>query len=93
MSDGRVSTATGRLARLGFRDIDRTAAALDRLGPPADVLVHLSAVAADPDQAAAYLADLAERVEDRDAMLEALASDEGTAMRLLSVLGASSALG
>ncbi|MGA9746545.1 MAG: bifunctional [glutamine synthetase] adenylyltransferase/[glutamine synthetase]-adenylyl-L-tyrosine phosphorylase [Nocardioides sp.] len=93
MSDGRVSTASGNLARLGFRDVERSAAALERIGPPAQILVHLSAVSADPDQAACYLADLADRVEDRTAMLEALASDEGTSMRLLSVLGASSALG
>ncbi len=93
MTDGRVSTASGHLARLGFRDVERSAAALQRIGPPAQILVHLSAVAADPDQAACYLADLADRVEDREAMLEAVAADEGTAMRLLSVLGASSALG
>ena len=93
MSDGRLSTATGRLARLGFRDAEGTAAALDRIGPAADALAHLSAVAADPDQAVAYLADLADRVDDRAAMLEAVAGDEGTAMRLLGVLGASSALG
>ena len=93
MSDGRVSTTTGRLARLGFRDVETSSAALERVGPPAEVLMHLGAVAADPDQAARYLADLADRVEDRAGMLEAVASDEGTAMRLLSVLGASSALG
>lgn len=93
MSGNRVSSTTGRLARLGFQDADRSAAALDRLGPVADDLVHLVASAADPDQAADYLADLADRVADRDAMLEELAGDEGSAMRLLSVLGASSALG
>ena len=93
MSDGRLSTATGRLARLGFRDAEGSAAALDRIGPVAEALAHLSAVAADPDQAVAYLADLADRVDDRAAMLETVAGDEGTAMRLLGVLGASSALG
>ncbi len=93
MSDGRVSTTTGRLARLGFRDVETSSAALERIGPTAEVLVHLGAVAADPDQAARYLADLADRVQDRAGMLEAVSSDEGTAMRLLSVLGASSALG
>ena len=93
MSDGRVSTTTGRLARLGFRDVETSSAALERIGPTAEILMHLGAVAADPDQAARYLADLADRVEDRAGMLEAVSSDEGTAMRLLSVLGASSALG
>jgi glutamate-ammonia-ligase adenylyltransferase len=93
MSDSRVSTTSGRLARLGFRDAERSAAALDRLGGLAAEILHLVAAAADPDQAADFLADLADRVEDREAMLEEVASDEGTAMRLLSVLGASSALG
>ena len=93
MRDGRVGTAAGRLARLGFRDVPRTSAALERIGPAADTLVHLGAAAADPDQAAAYLADLADAVDDRAGMLRAVADDEGTAMRLLSVLGASRALG
>ena len=93
MSGNRVTSATGRLVRLGFQDAERSAAALDRLGDFADDLVHLVAAAADPDQAADALADLADRVADRDAMLEAVADDEGSAMRLLSVLGASSALG
>ena len=87
------TTFTGRLARLGFRDLDRSGAALRRLGPAADELVHLVATAADPDQAVDVLADLADRVEDRAALLHALVDDEGTAMRLLSVLGASIALG
>ncbi len=93
MRGNRVSSTTGRLVRLGFQDAERSAAALGRLGAAGDDLVHLVASAADPDQAAGYLADLADRVDDRDAMLEELAADEGTAMRLLSVLGASSALG
>ncbi len=93
MTDGRVSTTTGRLVRLGFEDAERVTAALDRLGPDAEELLHLVATTADPDQAAIYLADLADRVEDRDALLTELVEDEGTAMRLLAVLGASSALG
>ena len=93
MTDGRVSTTTGRLVRLGFEDAGRVAAVLDRLGPAADELLHMVATTADPDQAVGYLADLAERVEDRDALLTELVEDEGTAMRLLAVLGASSALG
>ena len=93
MTDGRVSTTTGRLVRLGFEDAGRVAAVLDRLGPAADELLHMVATTADPDQAVGYLADLVERVEDRDALLTELVEDEGTAMRLLSVLGASSALG
>ena len=92
MTRGRVTTAAGRLARLGFVDAEGSAAALVRLGEAADVLVHLLAATADPDQATAALADLADRVPDRAALLEELVDDEGTAMRLLSVLGASSAL-
>ena len=93
MSSRRFSSASGRLARLGFQDAERSAAALDRLGPVADDLLHLLGSAADPDQAADYLADLADRVDDRDMLLDELVGDEGSAMRLLSVLGASSALG
>ncbi len=93
MSNGRISTTSGRLARLGFREVERSLTALRRLGSAADELVHLVAATADPDQTAGFLADLADRVEDRDGMLDALADDEGSAMRLLSVLGASSALG
>jgi [glutamine synthetase] adenylyltransferase / [glutamine synthetase]-adenylyl-L-tyrosine phosphorylase len=93
VSDGRLSTATGRLARLGFRDVDATTAALDRIAPAGDAVVALSAVAADPDQSVRYLADLADRVDDRADLLHAVSDDEGTGRRLLSVLGASSALG
>jgi glutamate-ammonia-ligase adenylyltransferase len=93
VTDGRVATAAGQLARLGFEDADRSATSLARIDGAADVLVHLLAATADPDQAAAYLADLADRVDDRDALLAEIVDDEGTAMRLLSVLGASSALG
>jgi glutamate-ammonia-ligase adenylyltransferase len=78
---------------MGFQEVERSAAELDRLGPAAEQLVHLVAASADPDQAASLLADLADRVEDRDALLRTLEDDEGSAMRLLSVLGASSALG
>jgi glutamate-ammonia-ligase adenylyltransferase len=97
VTDGRVATASGRLARLGFVDADRSAACIERLGEHADALVHLLASTADPDQAIDYLVDLADRVADeggsREELLSALVDDEGTAMRLLSVLGASSALG
>ncbi|HEX6246884.1 MAG TPA: bifunctional [glutamine synthetase] adenylyltransferase/[glutamine synthetase]-adenylyl-L-tyrosine phosphorylase [Nocardioidaceae bacterium] len=88
-----MTTTAGRLARLGFVDPDAAVAALTRLGPPAEELVHLAAVSADPDQTVATLADLADRVEDRDELLGALTDDEGTAMRLFAVLGASAPLG
>lgn len=89
----RVVTTEGRLARLGYTDVAASTEVLRRLGSSADPLGHLAAATADPDQAVAYLADLADRVADRDLLLRALVDDEGTAMRLLSVLGASSALG
>ncbi|HET7533912.1 MAG TPA: bifunctional [glutamine synthetase] adenylyltransferase/[glutamine synthetase]-adenylyl-L-tyrosine phosphorylase [Nocardioidaceae bacterium] len=78
---------------MGFRDAEATVKSLQRLGPAADELVHLIAAAADADQAAAYLADLAESASDGEALLQAVCEDEGFAMRLLLVLGASSALG
>ena len=93
MTVPRVSTAAGALVRLGFADGDRGVADLARLGPLAEDVVHLIAATADPDQAAAYLADLADRVPDRERLLTAVVEDEGTAMRLVSVLGASRALG
>jgi glutamate-ammonia-ligase adenylyltransferase len=93
VTDGRVATAAGRLARLGFEDAAGSAASFERLGAAGPALVHLVAATADPDQAAAYLADLADRVQDRAGLLEGLVDDEGTAMRLLCVLGASKALG
>jgi [glutamine synthetase] adenylyltransferase / [glutamine synthetase]-adenylyl-L-tyrosine phosphorylase len=93
MTDGRVATAAGLLARLGFEDAEGSAASFARLGPSSSTLVHLVAATADPDQAAATLADLADLVEDRDELLDGLVDDEGTAMRLLCVLGASKALG
>ena len=49
----------------------------------------IAARTADPDAALADLVRIADEVEDRDELLAALADDEGTAMRLLSVLGAS----
>ena len=93
MTDRRLTTSTGRLVRLGFEDIEGAARSLVRLGESAEVLTALVGTTADPDQALAYLADLADRVEDRTAFLRALVDDEGTAMRLLAVVGPSAALG
>jgi len=88
----RPATTKGTLLRLGFRDPEASLAALAALGPAAEPLVALLARAADPDLALASLVRLAEVVDAPDELLQEVADDEGTAMRLLSVLGASEAL-
>ena len=93
MDSGRLTSPAGRLVRLGYVDVEGTTAALERLGSAADELTHLMATSADPDQTVRYLVDLADRVEDREELLEVLVGDEGSAMRLFAVLGASAALG
>ena len=96
--NGRPSRRT-QLFRQGFVDVERTEALLDRLGKDVTTFVALLARTADPDAAAGRLVELADRVaqlegdDAREAFLETLVDDEGTAMRLLSVLGASVALG
>src|SRR4051794_25091842 len=87
----RPATSKGNLLRLGFRDPDVALAALARLGDAAEPLVALVARTADPDEALAGLLRLIEAADDPQ-LLPALVDDEGTAMRLLSVLGASEAL-
>ncbi len=86
----RSDSVHSRLLRLGFEDSDRARDELAALGDAADPLVALIARTADPDQALTGLTRLAERVGPR--LVPALADDEGTSMRLLSVLGASQAL-
>lgn len=82
----------GALVRLGFLDADAAQALLVELGPAGEPLLALLARTADPDTALRGLCRLAEEAPDADELLIALADDEGTAMRLLSVLGASPAL-
>ena len=84
--------SNGTLVRLGFRNAEAALPALDRLGDAAGPLLDLLARTADPDQALDALDRLGEVIENPGALLEELVEDEGTAMRLLSVLGASSAL-
>jgi glutamate-ammonia-ligase adenylyltransferase len=79
-----------RLLRVGFQDSAQAADELSSLGADAEPLVALLARTADPDQALAGLVRLAGRAEP--GLVPELADDEGTAMRLLSVLGASQAL-
>jgi len=88
----RAATSRSDLLRHGFVDSDRTLDGMARLGPHAEPLVALIGGTADPDLALQGLLRLGDVVDDRDRLLGALVDDEGTAMRLLSVLGASQAL-
>ncbi|MCW2756832.1 MAG: (Glutamate--ammonia-ligase) adenylyltransferase, partial [Nocardioidaceae bacterium] len=91
--------APGNLVRLGFRDGAGAAQLLAGLGDAAEPLAPLLARTADPDQALDGLVRLGDAVAAssggdaaRQRMVRAVADDEGTAMRLLSVLGMSTAL-
>ncbi len=79
--------------RLGFLDPERAGLLLAGLGEVAAPIVPLIGRSADPDQTLAALIALADAVDDRERLLQEVADDEGTSMRLLSVLGASQALG
>jgi glutamate-ammonia-ligase adenylyltransferase len=85
--------SAGSLIRSGFQDSDRAAGQLRSLGDAAEVLVAPLARTADPDLALDTLIRLHAAASDGDTLLTALAEDEGTAMRLLSVVGMSAALG
>ena len=91
--------ALGELVRAGFLDIDSAHRQLAALGEGADELLGVLAHTADPDQALTALGDLVVALEEGDGeparteLVHALRHDEGTAMRLVSVLGASQALG
>jgi glutamate-ammonia-ligase adenylyltransferase len=89
----RGDITQGKLVRLGFLDPDHARTILGKLGEVAAPIVPLLGRSADPDQALASLVALADAVDDRDRLLQEVADDEGTSMRLLSVLGASQALG
>ena len=86
------ATLRSELLRLGFADVDRAIAELAELGSPGHELVAILGRSAEPSAALSALVRLADAVDDRDELLTALAADEGTAMRLLCVLGASTAL-
>jgi len=85
-------TVRSGLIKLGFEDTDAALAGLAKLGAAADPLTAILGRTADPDEALDGLLTLADRVTGRERLLSALADDEGTSMRLLSVLGASPAL-
>jgi glutamate-ammonia-ligase adenylyltransferase len=94
MPDSRPSTTKGHLIRLGFQDPEQSLDHLGAIAGSAAPLVALIARTADPDLALASLVRLVEAAGPAEAelLLRALVDDEGTAMRLLSVLGASEAL-
>ncbi|TQL67938.1 glutamate-ammonia-ligase adenylyltransferase [Nocardioides albertanoniae] len=83
-------TSKGELLRLGFNDPESAFGTVEGLGSGIDELLAILGQAADPDAALDGLAMLTE--SEGDGFLDELAGDEGTAMRLVSVLGASPAL-
>lgn len=94
----RRGTTKLQLIRLGFLDSDAALPLLDGLGAAAEPLLALLGRTADPDRALAAFVALREAAEETEpgegaALTAAVVDDEGTAMRLLSVLGASEALG
>jgi glutamate-ammonia-ligase adenylyltransferase len=88
----RPATTKGNLLRLGFQDADAALDSLRQLGEGTEPLVAILARTADPDAALTGLVRLVDSATDADELLRAVCDDEGTAMRLLSVLGASTAL-
>jgi glutamate-ammonia-ligase adenylyltransferase len=89
----RSLLSPGHLVRSGFQDSERAGEQLRTLGAAAGPLVAPLARTADPDLALDTLIRLLDAAPDGDQLLPALVDDEGTAMRLLSVLGMSTALG
>jgi glutamate-ammonia-ligase adenylyltransferase len=90
----RPLTGKGHLTRLGFQDPEQSLERLAELSEAAEPLLALVARTADPDQALSCLVRLVEAIGPvrSEVLLRALVDDEGTAMRVLSVLGASEAL-
>ncbi len=89
--------SSGTFVRLGFVDGAAAARGIERLGAAGAPLMTKLAATADPDAALEGLLRLTESLDERtpgsgEEMLREVADDEGTAMRLCSVLGASSAL-
>ncbi len=90
-------SSSASFVRIGFVDGAAAARGVERLGEAGRPLTDKLAATADPDAALAGLLRLADALDERTegagrAMLTEVADDEGTAMRLCSVLGASAAL-
>ncbi|MGN6723695.1 MAG: bifunctional [glutamine synthetase] adenylyltransferase/[glutamine synthetase]-adenylyl-L-tyrosine phosphorylase [Marmoricola sp.] len=88
----RVTSLRSQLVRLGFEDPDRSSKSIEALGEAALPLVAFFARTADPDEAVEGFCALVEASDEGQEIIEEITDDEGTAMRLLSVLGASRAL-
>jgi [glutamine synthetase] adenylyltransferase / [glutamine synthetase]-adenylyl-L-tyrosine phosphorylase len=89
----RIVTGRGRLARLGFVDVDTAAELVGRLGPEPDDIVESVAFSADPDQALRLLVHVLEATDEPDALLDAMRGRMALRERLSAVLGASEELG
>jgi glutamate-ammonia-ligase adenylyltransferase len=87
------ATLRSELLRHGFTEVDRALTELAELGSAGPELVAILGRSAEPSAALSALVRLADAVDDREGLLTALSADEGTAMRLVCVLGASAALG
>jgi [glutamine synthetase] adenylyltransferase / [glutamine synthetase]-adenylyl-L-tyrosine phosphorylase len=89
----RVESGRGRLARLGFVDLDAACELAEALGPDSDDLVESLAFSADPDQALRLLVRLLESSTEAEELSTALRHSMALRERLSAVLGASEALG
>lgn len=92
-----TQSSTGSFVRIGFVDGTAAAQGIARLGEAGRPLTDHLAATADPDAALAGLLRLSDALDEHEpgagpAMLAELADDEGTAMRVCCVLGASAAL-
>ncbi len=90
--DVEIALSRQALLRLGFQDSTRARDGIATLGGVSGPFVALFGRTADPDLALAGLLRLCDASSDPGVLLQTLADDEGTAMRLLLVLGASQAL-
>ena len=89
------SSSTARLARAGFAEPDKAAAALEALtsrGVGDEELVAALALTADPDAALLSLDELVGRLAEPTELQSTFVADPGARHRLLAVLGASPAL-
>jgi glutamate-ammonia-ligase adenylyltransferase len=90
-------TSAGTYVRKGFVDGAAAVRGIEQLGDAGPPLTDELAASADPDAALDGLLRLVDALDEQSAgagreMLAEVADDEGTAMRLCSVLGASTAL-